>query len=258
MRGKSRLFGYIVSIALCTAALAFGGRRDEVTLVLIPREDASVRIGMDIANQFPSLLISYKIGAGGVASFHGWTGTEWVNVTEESFRNGGFFPQGKGPGSALIIEKQGAAFPSKLIPPESWCPAVYKITTTETRPLLHLLGRYYDFKFKEWEAFAEAYRQPLDSINPEGLNVSWYHRRLKDQKRSSNAVGAADLQYWIAVRHPMPIIEPPVEEEKAPAESTDESAPTETVKDPFAADAPAAVVLGADDADAAEKKKTGE
>ena len=133
-------------------------------------------MGKDIANRFPSLLVSYKLGANGTVSLHGWTGSEWVNISVADFQKGAFFRTG--PDSSLIIEKAGAPVTGALTPPEEWCSAVYKITTTDVRPMLHLAGQYYDFKYKDWQWFAESHDLTVDAINPEGLNVAWYHKRL--------------------------------------------------------------------------------
>lgn len=249
----------MVGLLLSVAVAAFASRKDEVTLVLVPREDGVVRVGMDIANRYPTLLMSYKTAPGGKTSLHGWTGTEWVNVGIDDFRAGTFFRTG--PDSALIVEKDGTPVPEGLIPPETWCNSVYKITTAELRPLLHLVGQYYDFKYKQWEWFSENYKMPISDINPEGLNIAWYHTRLGDHFKSVGHVGANDLSYWVAVRHPVQAKEEPVEAvaEEAVVEESGEAGegqpemeiPEDPDVDPFSADAPEAVVLGAGTAEEA-------
>jgi len=251
----------VVALLVTVAAAAFASRKDEVTLVLVPREDAVVRVGMDIANRYPTLLMSYKAAPNGKVSLHGWTGKEWVNVGIDDFQSGSFFRTG--PDSALIVEKAGEPLPEGLVPPESWCDSVYMITTTELRPLLHLVGQYYDFKYKQWEWFSENYKLPISDINPEGLNIAWYHKRLGDHFKSVGNVGANDLSYWVAIRHPQPPKEEPVAEEAVVEEVQEEAeAPPEEAQpemetpedpdvDPFATDAPEAVVLGAGTAEEA-------
>lgn len=241
-------------LVFCSVAASFAVRKDEVTLVMVPREDGILRVGKDVFSRYPTLLMSYKVGANGAVSLHGWTGKEWVSVSLDNFHAGTFFRAG--PDSALIIEREGTMLPESLTPPEEWCPSVYKIKTTDMRPLLHLVGQYYDFKFKEWEWFSKNYNLSVEAINPEGLNVAWYHKRFAENLKKQQAVGAEDLQYWIALRQPQPIepeevvveTEAPVEPETHPEMET----PEDPTINPLIETAPAAVVMGATDANEAQ------
>ena len=212
--------------------LAVEARKEEVTLVLVPREDTTTRIGLDIANRYPTLLVSYLVSPRGDVSLHGWTGRQWVKVSLADFAAGSFFKNG--PSSALIVEKKGAPATESLIPPKEWCAEVSKVTTTNIRPLLHLVGRFYDFNHKDWTWFAKRYGQSIDAINPEGLNTSWYHKRLDEHFKDSTPVGSDDLQYWLVVRE-NEVIHPPVVE------------PIDLIEDPFTNAVPPAVVMGAGD-----------
>lgn len=242
-----------VALFFAVTLTSFASRKDEVTLLMIPREDGVVRVGMDIAKRYPTLLLSYKIEANGAVMLHGWSGKEWVSVSLKDFTEGNFFRNG--PDSALIVETSGSSALDSLIPPEGWCSSVYKISTTEVRPLVHLVGQYYNFKHKDWTWFSENYQLPLDSINPEGLNVAWYHKRLNDNLKKRDPIVANDLQYWSVIRQPQP---PLVIEEVEPTNSTEvieveEHPEMETPEDPtlnpLTNAAPEAVVLGAGDAE---------
>ncbi len=230
---------HIAVILVCTAMHSAAARKDEITLVMVPREDAAVQLGMDIANKYPTLLVSYRLGANDIVSLHGWTGTQWVNVSTEDFLAGSFFR--KGPDSTLIVESKGVEVPATLLPPPDWCASVAKITTTEMRPLLHLMGQYYDFSFKDWNWFSKRYNLDLDAINPEGLNVSWYHKRMEDHLKSSEVKGNSDLQFWVTIRQAMST------ERSLEAANTESSTADEIVSDPFTNDAPSAVIMGAAD-----------
>lgn len=246
----------LVGLVFVTLVAAHASRMDEVTLVMVPREDSVVRVGMDLANRYPTLLISYQV-SGAVVSLHGWTGTEWVNVTPEAFREGAFFHTA--PTDAVLVEKDGQTFPEMLVPPETWCSRVHKISTTDTRPLLHLIGRHYGFRYSDWKWFASSYKLSIEDINPEGLSVAWYNKPLKEHlTKKTTVVGTSDLEYWSIVRQPMedlgptavPVIdEVPVSEEIV---ESSEDALSETVEgeDPLTNAIPPAVVLGAGDADA--------
>ena len=238
-----------VAVLMVVASTVSAARKGEVTLVMVPREDSVVRVGLDIANRFPTLLVSYKVMPNKLASLHGWTGKEWVDISLDDFHVGNFFRTG--PDSALVIEEDGYPVPETLIPPVGWCDSAYKITTMEARPLLHLVGQYYDFKYKDWQWFSENYKLSMDAINPEGLNVAWYHKRLNDNLKN-NPVAADDLQYWVAIRHPVVIEEIPeiIEEEEQP----EIEIPEDPDVNPLTNAVPEAVILGAGDAEEAAEK----
>ena len=247
----------LVGLVLGSLVSVYASRMDEVTLVMVPREDSVVRVGMDIANRYPTLLISYQVSAGGAVSLHGWTGTEWVNVTPEAFNEGAFFRTA--PTDAVLVEKDGKPIPEKLVPSEVWCPYVHKISTIETRPLLHLIGQHYNFKYADWKWFASSYKLSIEDINPEGLNVAWYNKPMGEHlSKKSTVVGTSDLEYWTVVRQPMGAVEPmmvaatdevPASEEMDPAAGMESSESVEG-EDPLTNSIPSAVILGAGDADA--------
>jgi hypothetical protein len=241
----------LVSLVLGSLVSTYASRMDEVTLVMVPREDSVIRVGMDIANRYPTLLISYQVGGGGVVSLHGWTGTEWVNVTPEAFKEGAFF--NTAPTDAVLVEKDGQPIPEMLVPSEAWCFSVHKISTIDTRPLLHLIGRHYNFKYSDWKWFASNYKLSIEDINPEELNIAWYNKPLGEHlRRKSAAVGASDLEYWSIVRQPMDAVEAMADEmlisEEIEQTSDMESLESLEGEDPLTNSIPSAVILGAGDA----------
>ena len=160
-------------------------------------------------------------------------------MTPEAFRAGEFFRQG--PASALVIEPEGRPVPAELIPPAAWCFDASKITTTEMRPLLHLVGQYYDFRYKDWQWFAKRYNMALDDTNPDGLNVAWYHRSMSDHMKKRTGLGVSDLRYWVSIRRPSAFPEPmPAAAAETPM------AEEELLDNPLTNEAPEAVVMGAD------------
>jgi hypothetical protein len=246
----------LVSLVLGSMVSAYAARMDEVTLVMVPREDSAVRVGMDIANRYPTLLISYQVGGGGAVSLHGWTGAEWVNVTPEAFTEGAFFRTA--PTDAILVEKAGQPIPEMLVPSEEWCSYIHKISTIDTRPLLHLIGQHYNFKYSDWKWFASNYKVSIEDINPEGLNVAWYHKPMGEHiSKKSAVVGTSDLEYWSVVRQPADAVdlmavqaadEIPASDEIEQASDMESSESLEG-EDPLTNSIPSAVILGAGDAD---------
>ncbi len=247
MKNRKSMAYFVAVLVMCSTVFSNAARKDEVTLVMVPREEAMVRLGVDIANKYPTLLISYKLGANGAVSLHGWTGSDWLNVSLEDFLGGNFFK--KGPDSALIVEKAGVSAPGKMLPSPDWCASAFKITTTEMRPLLHLVGQYYDFSFDDWKWFSKRYTLDMDAINPEGLNVAWYHKRMSEHLKTRDEQGLSDLQYWVSIYQPV-VLEPEAPGEK-PMEEAVAVPPLEeeVLGNPLTNDAPAAVIMGAADAD---------
>ncbi len=240
MKNTKHMGWFLAALVACSAVFSSAARKDEITLVMVPREDATVQLGKDIANQYTTLLVSYKLGANGTVSLHGWTGTKWLNITLADFVAGNFF--NNPPDSALIIEKKDAPVSGKLIPPEEWCLSVSKITTVELRPLIHLVGQYYDFGSKDWKWFSSRYNMEVDAINPEGLNMAWYNKRMVDHLKPHATQGANDLQYWVSIRQPVvpEPVEPGVENEEPEAE--------EEIGNPFTNEVPSAVIMGTPEA----------
>lgn len=257
---KIRL-SFIAMLALVAVCIPFASRSEQrnSTLLIVPREDAPVKVGLDVGNRFPTILISYKIDPNGSASLHGWSGQEWVNITSESYQDGTFFKSG--PASALIVFEEGQDFPEILIPNDTWCPSVFSISTTNIRPLIHLFGRHYDFKYDDWKWFSDNYRLPLNRINPDGLNISWYHERLADRLNSGNENDLSDLRYLQIIRSPEidTVAEVDMHEEMDAHPSEDSPEETSAESDdgmddnPLTNDVPQAVVLG----DATETESMG-
>ena len=256
MKNRRSMVCFVAVLVVCSAVFSNAARKDEVTLVMVPREDVTVQLGMDIANKYPTLLISYKLGANKTVSLHGWTGSQWVGVGLDDFQSGKFFK--KGPDTALVVEKAGIAVPGKMLPSPDWCARAAKITTTEMRPLLHLVGQYYDFSFKDWKWFAKRYDMDMDAINPERLNVAWYHQRGGEHLKSRGQQGESDLQYWVSI-YQKTEVEPVVSKPVVPADTQAEEAvavlPVEEEEpgNPLTNAAPAAVIMGADETAVEEK-----
>jgi hypothetical protein len=276
-----------MAVFVCALVLVGGAeaRQKEVTLLLVPLGDEElVRVGQDIEARFPTLLLRYESGPAGI-KLHGWAKTEWVNIKLADYALGNFFKNG--PKTAILIGREAMPIPSLLVPPEAWCDNVAAISTTDTRPVLHLLGQYFDFSHSDWKWFSARYNQPFDAINPDGLNVKWYHRRGSEHlKAGAGSVAANDMQYWTVIRRIADVVEPvaaeavtsekaekeagaasedgdepiviePIEEEIPADEAASDAETMMPEVDPFETDvAPAAEVLTAPNVDETETPET--
>ena len=172
-------------------------RADGRVLLMIPHEEEMIKVGLDFTERHPSLLISYRLGAQNTAALKGWTGTEWVYVSVANFQSGNFFR--KGPDEAIIIQSN-QPFPEGLIPSESWCDDVYKINSSELRPVIHLVGQALHFKYDDWKWFAKRYNMSIAQLNPTESGIYWYNRRLGDVFKGKRTSGHEDILLWEVVR----------------------------------------------------------
>ena len=145
-----------------------------------------------------------------------------------NYQAGQFF---RGPQKAIIDGYN--AFPDALLPSETWCDAVYKITTDKLEPIVHLAGRALHFEYNDWKWFSERYGAALEDINPNYYGVRWFNRRLGDVLKNSHAKTDKDEVYWSVIREekvassevfsldasPLVIEEEPIKEEVIVEES---------------------------------------
>ena len=172
-------------------------RADGRVLLMIPHEEEMIKVGLDFTERHPSLLISYRLGAQNTAALKGWTGTEWVYVSVANFQSGNFFREG--PDEAIIIQSN-QPFPEGLIPCASWCDDVYKVNSSESRSVIHLVGQALHFKYDDWKWFAKRYNTPIAQLNPTESGIHWYNRRLGDVFKGKRISGHEDMLLWEVVR----------------------------------------------------------
>ncbi|HKL21265.1 MAG TPA: hypothetical protein VJ904_05630, partial [Tichowtungia sp.] len=106
---------------------------------------------------------------------HAWNGTEWVGIRVTDYTNGTFFTTR--PQHAVIVEEDGRPAPDVLVPDGTWCDSGNRLSSTDTRAMIHLLGRHFDFPYHYWMQFCRRYGFTIEEINPSLLNVFWWHYR---------------------------------------------------------------------------------
>jgi hypothetical protein len=188
-------------------------RNDEITMLVMPREAIPLQIAQDISRRYPVLIVSYQLSRGGV-KLHAWTGDNWVPVSVAEYTNGTFFAVR--PIAAVVVEPKKFYAP-ELLNPTLWCPAFSRITSTDPRTLLHLLGLQFDFPFRHWNQFAKRYGYELEEINPTLHNVHWWHLRGDRflEKRAKRDF-EIDRNQWYALTPMPPEAVEPVIAEPAP------------------------------------------
>jgi hypothetical protein len=148
--------------------------RQDITMLVVPREPQAIQVAQDLSRRYPVMIVCYQLAPTGPV-LHAWNGKSWVGISTNDYTNGTFFTQR--PRHAVIVEQQGLAAPEILIPNGTWCDSGNRLTSSEPRVMIHLLGRYFDFPYRYWMQFSKRYNYALEEINPALINVLWWHYR---------------------------------------------------------------------------------
>jgi len=170
---------------LCTALVLLGAVhlhaqeeeipwRKDITMLVIPRKPLAVQVAQDISRRYPTLIVCYQTTPA-APILHAWNGESWVGVSVSDYTNGTFFTHR--PRHAVIVEDEGRPAPEVLIPDGLWCDSANRLASSDTRVILHLLGRYFDFPYRYWVQFSRRYSYALEELNPSLLNIPWIHYR---------------------------------------------------------------------------------
>lgn len=208
------LTAFVLSVFILPAQALL--QDDGITMLVMPREEIPIQIGQDISRRYPVLLVSYQLVRGQL-KIHAWNGDSWIFVPVEDYTNGTFFANR--PQRAVIVEHAKFRAPDVMIPNSIWCESVRRLTSTDPRVILHLLGLSFDFPYRHWDQFAKRYGYELEEINPTLNNVHWWNLRADRlmEKRAKRDF-AVDLDKWHYLEPlPPPPVEPAVMEEKEPA-----------------------------------------
>jgi hypothetical protein len=202
-------------IVVLLSALAMPARafwKQDITMLVVPREALPVQIAQDISRRYPVLLVCYQTTRSGLR-INAWNGDTWVYIPIEDYTNGTFFATR--PGHAIVVEYDRTRAPRELTPNSIWCKSASRITSTDPRVLLHLLGTYFNFPLSHWEHFATRYNYTLEEINPGLLNVHWWNMSSSERaEKRAKSKASIDLDKWrYLATIPPPAIAPVVVEE---------------------------------------------
>jgi hypothetical protein len=193
MLKKLVLLAVVVLSSLSLPAQA-SWRNEDITMLVMPCEAIPLQIAQDISRRYPVVIVSYQLVQGEL-KLHAWNGDSWVAVSIEDYTNGTFFANR--PKRAIVVENERLQAPAAVIPNSIWCESATRITSTDPRTLLHLLGLSFDFPFRYWNLFATRYGFSLEQINPTLHNVYWWHLRgdVLVEKRAQRDF-SIDLDKW--------------------------------------------------------------
>jgi hypothetical protein len=202
---KKQIRGAVLLLAAAALTVQAGWNSD-ITMLLVPRDVIPIQIAQDVAQRYPVLIVSYQQTPAAL-KLYAWDGKGWVFVTAEDYTNGTFFATP--PRRAVLIESERAPAPAAIIPVSSWCKEGSRISSTDPRVLLHLLGRHFDFPYRHWEQLAKRYGYSMEQINPAQINVNWWHirgDRLAGERAKRDF--SRDMDKW----HRLDLIPPPAVE----------------------------------------------
>ena len=185
-------------------------------MLVVPREVIPLQIAQDISRRYPVILVSYQTESGAL-KLNAWNGEGWVFVPVEDYTSGTFFANR--PNHAVVVERERFSAPDVLIPNSTWCESANRLSSTNPRVMLHLLGLAFNFPFSHWNQLAQRYGYTLEEINPTLNNIHWWNLRTTTLlEKQVPRDFSADLQYWNNLATiPAPVIEPVPMEEEAPA-----------------------------------------
>ncbi|QHI69723.1 hypothetical protein [Tichowtungia aerotolerans] len=172
--------GVLAAILLCNAFALYAQEpelipwRDNITMLVVPREPQAVKLALDISRYYPVLIVCYQPMQKDPV-LHAWNGEGWVSVSPEDYVNGVFFTTP--PQQAVVVEQEKYTAPELLIPDGTWCKKGFRLSTTDERAIIHLLGLHFKFPYRYWIQFADRYKYALEEINPSLNNVFWWHYR---------------------------------------------------------------------------------
>lgn len=211
---KLVLLTVVALSALSLPAQAFWGS-DDITMLVMPREVIPLQIAQDIARRYPVMIVSYQMTQGEL-KIHAWNGDSWVAVSVDDYASGTFFASR--PKRAIVVENERLHAPAAVIPNSTWCESANRISSTDPRTLLHLLGLSFEFPFRHWNQLAERYGFSLEQINPTLHNVHWWNLRgdvLVEKRAQRNFSIDLDKLHYLETLPP-PVIVPVVMEAEAP------------------------------------------
>jgi len=204
-----------VSVLSIISLPAQAWSKDEITMLVVPCETVPIQIAQDISRRYPVLLVSYQMERNKL-KINAWNGDGWVYVPVEDYTNGTFFANR--PRHTVLVENERFSAPAVLAPNSTWCGSANRLSSTDPRVMLHLLGLSFDFPFRHWNQLAQRYGYTLEEINPTLNNVHWWNLRTDTllENRATRDF-SDDLNYWhyLAII-PAPAIEPILMEEEAP------------------------------------------
>lgn len=209
----------VLTILILLSAVCLNAQtnpKKEITMLVVPRDAKTIQIAQDIAEHYPVLIVCYQ-QTHNLPKLHAWNGEGWVDISVEDYETGVFFENP--PQHAIIIEPENTPAAEVLVPDGTWCKSGNRLTTTDPRTMIHLLGLYFDFQHRQWKQLAQAHGLSVADINPGLLNIYWWQYPEKRPTLDPED----DMDHWLFLDiTPPPPVEPVVTEEEpiaiAPAE----------------------------------------
>lgn len=199
---------------------AAGGSR--TTLIVVPARYTVLQVGFDLERRFPVILMTYEGDASTeIPRLNAWTGSRWVPVSLEDYREGGFL-QAR-PSQAVLVGGE-TLLPPSLAAVESWCPKVSRVPSLDTATLVNSFGNLLRFRPADWKWFAARYNLQLQDLNAAHRRESWYDQpgRMDAPTRTPVVTPPPPRPALEPVAEVVPAPEPP----PAPIVVTEEPSPS--------------------------------
>ena len=182
--------------------------KKEITMLVVPRDAKTIQIAQNIAQLNPVLLVSYQ-QTHNLLKLYAWDGELWIDISAEDYVTGAFFETP--PIHTIIIEPENRPTTDILIPDGLWCESGNRLTTTDPRTMIHLLGLYFDFPRRHWKKLARSHGLSVADVNPSLANIYWW--QYPEKRPTLDA--EADMKHWLYLDITPPVpVEPVVIEEE--------------------------------------------
>ncbi len=168
-------------MSVCAALLAFAGadvlaaasrQPRQLTMLVIPANPAQLELAFDVADRFPAVLVSYQKSRDSAEPLlYAWSGSEWVYVSAERYRQGNFMKVV--PTRAILVGDE-TILPASLVTATAWCPSVMNIPSLNPAMILNSLSKVFMFSRDDWRWFARRYNLELKDLNAGRRSRSWY------------------------------------------------------------------------------------
>ncbi len=206
-----------VFVLFCVLSLnAQANPKKEITMLVVPRDAKAIQIAKNIAEHYPVLIVSYQ-QTSHLPKLYAWNGEGWVDISVEDYKTGVFFANP--PKHTILVEFENTPVAEVLVPDGIWCESGNRLTTTDPRTMIHLLGLHFDFPQRHWRQLAKTHRLSVADVNPGLANIYWWQYPEKRPTLDPED----DMDHWLFLDiTPPPPVEPVVTEEEpiavAPAE----------------------------------------
>ncbi len=201
------------------------------SLLVVPEQMNMVQVGVDLVNNRPVALVTYRISARtGELVLHGWGDGNWVYISLDDYSSGQFLVRQP---ERIILVEGASNLPMELVLASGWGPRVMSVSATNPADFINAMGQLFSFSSAEWRWFASRYGLEIEQIRDQHAEVSWYDQMSAARRQPARRHAEDPVPVPIAPL-PAPVLdadelqERPIVIEPIPPRGRQESVPHRT------------------------------